>query len=88
MQIARISGTTRVLGKLQGFLGLPVRDQVIEDTTVGMVPTMTTAWTPTPEELSKLNRGANVQVRLFGINHPPIMVEVGEVPSDEDHDMR
>jgi hypothetical protein len=81
MMIGRIEGTTRVLGKQQGYLGLPVRDGTINCTVGGPdVPCMTTAWLPTPEELALLNAGASVHVRLIGKGHPPIMVEVGPVP--------
>jgi len=41
---------------------------------------MVTAWLPTPKELDALNKGAPVHVRIFGRAHPPIMVEVGDVP--------
>jgi len=81
MLIARIEGTTRVIGKSQGYLGLPIRDQTMtckvggEDT-----PTMTTAWHPTPDELAALNAGAAVHVMLVGMQHPPIMVMVGPAP--------
>lgn len=81
MQIGRIKGATRVLGKSQGYLGLPVRDEVINDKVNGEgTPSMTTAWFPSPKELEALNAGAPVHVRLLGRGHPPIMVEVGEVP--------
>lgn len=42
---------------------------------------MVTAWHPTPDELAALNAGAAVHVRLIGVAHPPIMVEVGEPPA-------
>jgi hypothetical protein len=52
MQIGRIEGTTRVLGRSQGYLGLPVRDEVITCAVGGEgTPAMTTAWHPTPAEL-------------------------------------
>lgn len=41
---------------------------------------MVTAWTPTPDELERLNAGASVHLRIHGVSHPPVMVEVGEVP--------
>ncbi|MBA9070250.1 hypothetical protein FHR71_004016 [Methylobacterium sp. RAS18] len=48
MQIGRIEGCTRVLGKSQGYLGLPIRDEVITCTVGGpKTPAMTTAWLPT-----------------------------------------
>jgi len=43
---------------------------------------MVTAWLPTPKELEALNAGAPVHVRIIGIHHPPIMVEVGETPEE------
>lgn len=30
MEVARIEGTTRVLGKSQGYYGLPVRDELVQ----------------------------------------------------------
>ena len=81
MQIGRILNATRVIGKEQGYMGLPLRDEVINCSVGGPnVPSMTTAWIPTPKELKALNAGAPVHVRLVGISHPPIMVEVGEIP--------
>jgi hypothetical protein len=81
MQIAVIPGVTRFLGKSQGYRGLPVRDQLINSTVTGPdTPSMVTAWTPTPDELAALNRGASVHVELMGNQHPPILVGVGEVP--------
>jgi hypothetical protein len=85
MNIQRIQGATRVLGKSQGYLGLPVRDQVMDCPPAGIVPTMTTAWEPTPDELEAIARGAPVYVRIFGTMHPPITVYVGEPPGDEDN---
>lgn len=88
MQIGRILGATRILGKAQGYMGLPVRDEAItvRDETINCTvdgegtPSMVTAWLPTPKELEALNAGASVHVRILGTVHPPIMVDVGEVP--------
>jgi len=83
MQIGRVQGTTRVLGKSQGYMGLPLRDEMINCTVGGEgTPAMVTAWLPTPKELEALNAGAPVHVRIIGTAHPPIMVEVGEVPNE------
>ena len=83
MMIARLEQSTRVLGKSQGFLGLPVRDVVYPDGT----PAMQTAWTPTPDEIQRLINGANIMVELLGKvqdidgrSHPPIKLSVGEIP--------
>lgn len=82
MHIGRIEGATRVIGKSQGYLGLPVRDETVNCTVGGEgTPAMVTAWLPTPEELALLNAGASVHVRILGTGHPPIMVEVGPVPA-------
>jgi len=79
----RISGFTRELGKSQGYLGLPVRDEEIVDNATGLrTPCMTTAWEPTPEELRRLNAGGMVEIRVLGIAHPPILVGVGLPPQE------
>jgi len=81
MQIGMIPGHTRIIGKSQGYLGLPLRDELINESVNGEgTPSMVTAWLPTPKELAALNAGAAIHVRLIGTAHPPIMVEVGEAP--------
>lgn len=87
MQIARVSnvpgGEVRVHGKSQGFMGLPVRHETVIDPQMGECNEMTCAWLPTPEELRLLNEGAAVHVHIRGwTNPPPMLVDVGEVPSD------
>lgn len=78
MIIGRIEGTTRVLGKSQGYLGLPLRDVLVSSTTDGPhTPAMETAWLPTPDEIERINAGAPVILRVLGTSHPPVMVEVG-----------
>jgi hypothetical protein len=81
MMIKRILGATRVLGKEQGYLPLPVRDVIVVDSTnQTKVPAMETAWEPTPVELERLNRGGTITMRLFGSAHPPVLLFV-EDPS-------
>jgi hypothetical protein len=81
MQIGRIKNATRVLGKSQGYLGLPIRDDTVGCTVNGEgTPCMVSAWHPTPKELDALVAGAPVHVKILGTGHPPIMVEVGEIP--------
>jgi hypothetical protein len=78
MQIGMIEGATRILGKSQGYLGLPLRDEAINCTVGGEdTPAMVTAWLPTPDELARLNAGAAVHLRIIGTQHPPVMVDVG-----------
>lgn len=80
MQIGRPTGCTRVCGKSQGYLGLPIRDEILEVEGVGRVNQMTTSWLPTPDELAALNAGAPVHVKIWGITPAPMMVDVGEIP--------
>lgn len=83
MICARIRGCTRIIGKSQGYLGLPLRDEPYPDTASGIIAhSMVTAWTPTPAELEALNNGANIEVRILARpdGHPPIIVGVGESP--------
>ncbi len=88
MQIGMISGHTRIIGKSQGYLGLPLRDITIEDTVNGPgTPAMETAWLPTPDEIAAIAAGAPIILRILGnriegAGHPPVMIYVGEVPSD------
>lgn len=80
MLISRIPNATRVIGKSQGYLGLPLRDELRNDTVNGpQTPCMVTAWEPTPDELERLNKGASVHLVVIGTQHPPVMLEVGTV---------
>ena len=79
MLIARIPNATRVIGKSQGYLGLPLRDEIRDTTADGeQTPCMVTAWEPTPDELARLNAGASVHLVIVGTQHPPVLLEVGE----------
>lgn len=79
MIIARIEGTTRVCGKSQGYLGLPVRDETIVDPATGQECNMMhTAWEPTPEEIEAIVAGAKIIVSVIGNNPQPIMLTVGK----------
>ncbi|TRD21898.1 hypothetical protein [Palleronia caenipelagi] len=81
MLIGHIEGATRTIGKSQGYLGLPIRDETLDCVINGQgTPAMVTAWHPTPDELRALVNGAPVHVRLLGQSHPPIMVSVGPEP--------
>lgn len=76
-----IEGVTRVIGKAQGYLGLPLRDELANCSVSGVVPSMVTAWEPTPEELAALNNGGAVYLRVLGEVHPPVMVWAEEPKS-------
>ena len=75
MLINAIEGTTRRIGKSQGYKGLPLRDEEGE-----FGPQMVTSWQPTPAELEALNRGAPVYLWVLGRAHPPVMLGVGPAP--------
>lgn len=73
----RPANTTRNLGKSQGFLGLPISDTHLDDGT----PCMISLWSPTPHELDALVRGAPVRLIVIGVEHPPVIVDVGSLPT-------
>lgn len=73
MIVKMIDGATRLLGKAQGYLPLPIRDELVGDPAKN---TMVSAWEPTPEELRLLNAGGHVYIRILGTSHPPIGVGV------------
>lgn len=88
MQHGRIDGFTNELGRQQGYVPLYVRFGV-EEYTDNMqqrwaTPKAETAWFPTVEELEKLNQGAPVILILLNSEHPPVRVEVGAIPKEED----
>lgn len=83
-RVVKLRGGTEMLERVvtigadQGFLALPVRVGVDQETGYH---TMTSAWEPTPAELAALNAGATVHVELLGTGmHPPIKVRVGPTP--------
>lgn len=80
MQIGMIDGHTRICGKSQGFMGLPIRDAQLNVEGIGLVNEMTSAWLPTPKELEALNAGAAVHVKIWGNAPSPMLVEVGDIP--------
>lgn len=81
MMIGRIAGATRVLGKSQGYLGLPLRDVTINCSVDGpATPAMETAWLPSPAEIAAIAAGAPIILRVLGTAHPPVMMDVGAPP--------
>lgn len=81
MEIGRIQGCTRVIGRSQGYYGLPLRDIVIDDSVTGpQTAAMESAWMPTPEEIAAIVAGAPIILRVIGTGHPPVMLYTGEVP--------
>ena len=81
MDIGHIEGSTRVCGKSQGFLGLPLRDGVrVCNVAGGEIPTMTSAWLPNADELAALIAGAAIHVQIDGQKPAPMMLSVGPGP--------
>lgn len=81
MEIGRIQGCTRVIGRSQGYHGLPLRDIRINDSVTGPeTPAMESAWFPSVDEIAALLAGAPLILRVCGSGHPPVMLYVGEVP--------
>ena len=79
MLIKRITNATRVLGKSQGYIGLPIRDVATVDKTTGvLVNRMISAWELTPDEIDRLKQGATIYLHVLGTEHPPVMIKVGE----------
>ena len=81
MLIGRPEGATRVVGRSQGYLGLPILDKEIVDPVSGeLFNVMTTSWIPTGKEIEAIVAGAPIHVHIFGSTHPPIYLDVGDVP--------
>lgn len=81
MNIERIAGCTRMIGESQGYIGLPLRDEIVTDSATGAtVCQMTSRWRPTPEELTALLNGGCVYLSVFGHpvkpSHPPVRLYV------------
>lgn len=79
MLINRIAGATRIMGADQDeFRNLPIRDKLIDG-----VNYMGSSWQPTPDELERLNQGAAVYLTIQGERHPPVILTVGKMPTEE-----
>jgi hypothetical protein len=84
MQIGHIEGATRVIGKSQGYRGLPLRDVTLNSTVNGEgTPAMQTAWIPDQDDIERICAGAPIYLTVLGTSHPPVMIEVGNPPVEE-----
>lgn len=80
----RIEGCTRVLGKTQGYLGLPIRDITINEVVLGAgSAAMQSAWEPTTGEMRLLKEGASIILTVMGTTHPPVMMTVNGLGKEE-----
>lgn len=97
--IKMVQGMTRELGRAQGYIPLPIRDEFIQsqDHPELCVHIMVTAWEFTPDEIDRFLAGASIEMRVVGATmpiemaprydldgHPAFMLTVGLVPIDED----
>jgi hypothetical protein len=81
MDVLRIEGCTRTIGESQGYIGLPLRDVVINDVVDGpQTPGMESAWALSEDELAAVTAGKPIILRVMGTTHPPVMLYVGSEP--------
>ena len=81
MLIGHIEDATRVIGKCQGYKGLPLRDEILDcGPGIEHSPIMISAWIPTPAEVERIAQGAPVYLKVLGTAHPPVLLEVGNPP--------
>lgn len=84
MIIDKIEGCTRTLGEAQGYIGLPIRDELVLDSATGQpVNQMSSVWQPSAEEVQQLLNGGQIRLSVFGDTHPPVRLEV--VPAGDTH---
>lgn len=73
MLIARIEGATRVCGKSQGYLGLPVRDEIITTKEGINFNIMHSAWEATPKEIENISEKF-IYVSILGFDPLPMTI--------------
>lgn len=85
MKSQMIEGATRICGKGQGYLGLAIRDELINDPVNGPdTPQMVTSWEVFPDEIERLRAGAPVILSILGRTPPPLLIGVGEAPDEHE----
>lgn len=76
MEIVQIEGATRTIGESQGYVGLPLRDVLVNCTVGGEgTPAMQSAWQASADEVAVLLRGGVIVLTVLGTSHPPVMLE-------------
>jgi hypothetical protein len=86
MHIRHIAGFTRVIGEQQGYIGLPIRDIVVDDPVTGPnTPAMESAWPLDDADRAAIAAGGDLILRVVGKGHPPVMLYVDEIgaPADQ-----
>lgn len=74
-----IPGTTRRIGKSQGYNGLSLRDELCPHNG----PQMVSSWQPTPAEVAAIVAGAPIYLTVLGAGHPPVILAVGPKPEGD-----
>ena len=74
--------TVRDVGKTQGYKGLTVKYSRGDE---GEIKTSETSWEPTPAEIRRLIRGANVHLLVAG-RQPPVVMSVGDASDSSEED--
>ena len=72
-----IEGATRTIGESQGYIGLPLRDELRHCAVNGEnTPVMVSQWTLTDDERELIHRGADIHLSIVGTSHPPVLLEI------------
>lgn len=72
-----IEGATRTIGESQGYIGLPLRDELRNCTVNGEnTPVMVSQWTLTDDERELIHNGADIHLSVVGTFHPPVLLEI------------
>lgn len=53
---------------------------------VGMIPTLTSCWELTGEELSEVLRTGKIYLKCWGVSHPPVGISgIDPIPNQENY---
>ncbi len=73
MQPMTLTNATRTLAKDQPeYIPLDIFDERSDSG----VPTMSSLWRPSDEELDMLIAGGSVHLSILGVDHPPVVLSV------------
>lgn len=85
--IIRPRGCTRTLGEAQGYIPLPLRDEMIIDAATGLeTPCMITTWQLSMDEKLRLMSGQPLVLRVLGTRWAPCLIYVGDDTAPQDGD--
>jgi len=86
MKPTTIDGANMTLGAPKNWKpgDLPVADLAIRaEQMFEGVQMMSSAWSPDPDELERIEEGAPIILTVIGSNHPVVAVSVGQTPKAE-----